>query len=439
MLDKKFSKFLIIWSGQLISTIGSGITAFALGVFAFQSTQTATSYALITLFTFLPAFLLRPFGGVLADRFDRKLLIIIGDFGSALGLLFILFFMIFGDIKLWYIYTGVSISSIFMGIQNPAFKASVTDFLPEKSYTKASGLVQLAQTAQFLISPIVSGLLLSLFNIKIILIIDILTFLYANLTILIAKRGMPVSEKVIKKYQFLKDMKEGLTTITANKGIVWLILITSIILFYIGLLQSLFGPMILAFTNSKNLGITLTTCACGMLVSSLIIGIFGIKKNFILILSIALVFAGFAYTLIGLTVNLVFIIVSGFLFFFAIPYINSIIDLLIRKNISNEKQGRVWSFVSIFTYLGSILAYSLAGILADNIFNPLLIPDGLLSSTIGQIIGIGKGRGIGFMFIISGVTVIILGFIIYRIKKIRELDTSGSLIEKTIDMEVSES
>lgn len=432
--DKKFSKFLIFWSGQLISTIGSGITAFALGVFAFKTTQTATGYALITLFTFLPAFILRPFGGVLADRYDRKVLIIIGDFGSAIGLLFILFFIIFGDIKLWHIYAGVSISSIFMGIQNPSFKASVTDFLPEESYAKASGFVQLAQTAQFLISPIVAGLLLGLFDIKIILVIDIFTFLYANLTVLFAKKGIPASEKIIKKYQFIKDMKEGLTTITANKGIVWLIAITSIILFYIGILQSLFGPMILAFADSKSLGITLTVCACGMLLSSLIIGVFGIKKNFTLILSISLVFAGSAYSFIGLKANLLFIIISGFLFFFAVPYINSIIDLLIRKNISNEKQGRVWSMISVITYIGAVSAYCFAGILADNIFNPLLMSGGLLYSTIGQIIGTGNGRGIGFMFTISGVMVVILGLIIYRIKKIKELERSGSLIKEISEL-----
>lgn len=77
--DKAFRRFLIIWSGQMFSAIGSGLTAFALGVFVFQQTQSTMSYSFIILFSFLPSFLLLPFSGVLADRFDRKKMMIIGD------------------------------------------------------------------------------------------------------------------------------------------------------------------------------------------------------------------------------------------------------------------------------------------------------------------------------------------------------------------------
>jgi len=82
--NKNFKGFFIIWLGQLMSAIGSGLTAFALGVYVFQKTQSATSFSLIILFSFLPSFILHPFGGVLADRFDRKNMMIIGDLGATL-------------------------------------------------------------------------------------------------------------------------------------------------------------------------------------------------------------------------------------------------------------------------------------------------------------------------------------------------------------------
>ncbi|MCM1564605.1 MAG: MFS transporter, partial [Dehalobacter sp.] len=160
--DKSYKRFLIIWLGQLMSAIGSGLTAFALGVFVFQKTQSATNFSLIILFAFLPTFILLPFGGVMADRFDRKKMMIIGDAGAITGLLFILLVMISGSIEIWHIYVGVALSSVFAAIQNPSYKAVVTDLVSEEMYSRASGLIQLAGSAQYLISPVIAGFLMSI-------------------------------------------------------------------------------------------------------------------------------------------------------------------------------------------------------------------------------------------------------------------------------------
>ena len=132
--ENSFGRFLNIWTRQLISSIGSGLNAFSLGVYAFEKTQSATVYSLIILFAFLPSYLLKPIGGTFSDRLDRRLLIIIGDLGSALGLAFILL-MLFASIhEMWVIYLGVAASSVFVALQNPAYKASVTDLLDEETY-----------------------------------------------------------------------------------------------------------------------------------------------------------------------------------------------------------------------------------------------------------------------------------------------------------------
>ncbi len=95
---------------------------------------------------------------------------------------------------------------------------------------------------------------------------------------------------------------------------------------------------------------------------------------------------------------------------------------MIRQNISNEKQGRAWSLISFITYFGAIIAYGIAGFLADKIFNPLFMPGGALALSLGHIFGMGPGRGIAFIFFISGVVVTFLSIIIYRSKSIRQLD-----------------
>lgn len=421
-LDNNYSKFLIVWGGQMVSAIGSGLTAFALGVYAFQSTGTATSYAMMILFAFLPSFLLNPIGGVLADRFDRRLLIIIGDLGAATGLAFILAMMVFGTIALWQIYLGVAFSSVFVAVHTPAYKASVSDLVPPELYTKASGLAQLSGAAQFLIAPLVAGILMSYMDIKYILVIDIFTFLFAITAVSVVRRKTSAFVEKSDKQQFLDELREGISATIAHRGVLSLIGITALILFYIGLLQTLFGPMVLSFTDAKTLGFALSACAIGMLVSSFFIGVFGQKKNQVAMLALCLGLMGIFFALMGISTNIVLIVIPGFLFFCTIPFVNTSIEVLIRNNIENAVQGRVWSFVSVITYLGSILAYLSAGFLADRVFNPLLQTNGALADSFGQLVGIGPGRGIAFMFFCSGLCVTLLSVLVFRSRKIRALE-----------------
>jgi len=419
--DKTFKRFIIIWVGQLLSAVGSGLTAFALGVFVFQKTHSATSFSLIILFSFLPSFILLPFGGVLADRLDRKKMIIWGDMGAIIGLLFILLLMLSGNMESWQIYIGVAISSVFAAVRNPAYKAAVSDLVSEEFYSQASGLIQLAGSAQYLVSPIIAGFLISVFDIKLVLIIDIITFLVAALAVFIVKKqdAAPIKHK---KHEFFAEMVDSFRYLLSQKGVLFLVLLTSAVCFFVGLLQALFGPMMLTLTSSKTLGIALSVMASGMFVSSLLVGIFGFRQNMVFILSLFLALAGLFYALIGLFTKVALIIIFGFLFFSALPFVNASLEVLIRKNINNKSQGRVWSFISIISQTGYILAFGSAGFLADNLFNPLFYPDGALVQTIGQIIGTGQGRGIGFIFILSGLLVSSLALIIGRDKKIRALD-----------------
>jgi len=276
--DKTFKRFIIIWVGQLLSAVGSGLTAFALGVFVFQKTHSATSFSLIILFSFLPSFILLPFGGVLADRLDRKKMIIWGDMGAIIGLLFILLLMLSGNMESWQIYIGVAISSVFAAVRNPAYKAAVSDLVSEEFYSQASGLIQLAGSAQYLVSPIIAGFLISVFDIKLVLIIDIITFLVAALAVFIVKKqdAAPIKHK---KHEFFAEMVDSFRYLLSQKGVLFLVLLTSAVCFFVGLLQALFGPMMLTLTSSKTLGIALSVMASGMFVSSLLVGIFGFRQR----------------------------------------------------------------------------------------------------------------------------------------------------------------
>ena len=421
-IDHSSLRFIIIWIGQLISSIGSGLTAFALGAYVFQLTGSATIYSLILLSSFLPSLLLKPIGGTLADRMNRKKLMIIGDFGSIIGIIFIIAMMFMGIKNLWVIYFGTIISSIFFALQNPAYKASVTDLIEKEFYTKASGLLQLAESAKYLISPVIAGFLLRIIDIKEILMIDAATFLIAIFTVFLIKPNFTEKNQIVITKNFMHDFMEGFRYLSNKKEIMLLISIISLVTFFIGLLQALLGPMILSFTNPQIFGISLTISTTGMLLGSVFIGIFGKYSNKIRLLSVNLMLNGLFFALIGVSANIIIITLFGFLFFLAVPLVNTSLDVLVRSHVSNDMQGRIWSMVSLISQLGMAISFGIAGYLADHIFNPLLQPNGLLASSVGMLIGVGNGRGIGLILIISGILVATLAIVIAKLKILKELE-----------------
>jgi MFS family permease len=140
--DKSLGKFLLLWSGELVSAIGSGLTSFGLAVYVYKQTGMASAVALVTLLAFMPSLLLSAAAGVLADRCDRRLLMIMGDTLYAVGVAFILYCMLYGEVQLWQICIGVTMSSVFSSLLEPAYKATITDLLIKEQYTRASGLIQ---------------------------------------------------------------------------------------------------------------------------------------------------------------------------------------------------------------------------------------------------------------------------------------------------------
>lgn len=417
-----YSRFLFIWFGQFISIIGTGLTIFSLGIYVYQQTNTASSYVFILMCAFLPPLLLKPYGGILADRYDRRSMMVMGDMGATLGLLFIFVMMVRGNIELWHIYLGIAASALFSAFQEPAYKALVTDMLPESQYAKASGLMQLASSAQYLISPFLAGLLLTMVDIKLIFLIDITTLLISSSIVLWIRRSIGGKTTVQPEKDTMAEFREGIGEFSGNKGVVDLVITTMLVLFFVGLLQSLFIPMLLNLTSVKTVGISQSICASGILLGSLSIGLFGSKNRHVRTLSVSLLMSGIFFALLGFSTNIVFITLAGFLFFATLPFINTSIEVLIRKNIDNRKQGRVWSIISMVTYLGSVAAFAVAGFLADKVFDPLLSANGLLAETVGFITGVGEGRGIAFMFIISGSMISMVALLIWQNRRIRKLE-----------------
>ena len=399
-------KFILLWAGELISSIGGGLTSFGLGVYIFQQTGSAANMALITLLGFLPTLLLSVPAGALADRYDRRLLMMIGDGCSALGIVFILVCMMNGGATLAQICIGVLISSVFSALLEPAFRATITDLLTREEFSRASGLVSLAGSARYLFSPILAGFLLTVSDVKLLLVIDICTFFLTVISAAVVRKS--IGKKTAEKKEGLLDsIRDGWRILRSERGVLLLVLVSSAITLFMGMFQILAEPMVLSFSDEKTLGITETICASGMLVSGLILGMRGIKRNFTGIMSMSLATAGIMMIGFGLFENICTICISGFLFFAALPFANNCLDYLTRTHIPDDVQGRVWGLIGFLSQFGYVITYAVSGVAAD---------------ALGQWTSMGVGRGSAMVIQAAGGMMAAIAVSMLFIRSIRGLE-----------------
>jgi len=415
-------KFKVLLVGVFISSIGSGLTDFGLAIYILNRTGSVSATGVFAVCAFLPAILLAPVGGVLADRYDRRLMMILGELFSGLALLICLVAVLSSHPSLVAICVGVGISSVFSALTEPAFKATITDLLSAADFARAGGMVQLAGSAKLLIAPAVAGLLLQVTPVSSLIILDMLTFFTTVLIIAFVRKGLVSRKRAVANLDFISEMSDGITAIRSKKGIMTMIAIMTITTFCLGFVQMLSKPLVLAIAGERELGILTTVIAMGMMAGSLIISIIKHPKSYVQMLSLGLLGCGVFFALIGISENLVLIAGFGFMMFAFMPAIQIGAEVLIRANLDNTVQGRAFGLIGLVTQMGYILAFIAAGILSDLIFEPFMLGSSKLAIQIGEIIGYGVGRGNALLIIITGIGLLVAGIVTARLKSVRTLE-----------------
>lgn len=403
MLDLlKKRKFLIFFLASLIASISSGMTAFGLGVHVYKFTDSAFIKSTLTLSAFLPSIFFTPLAGILADRLDRRKLMIAGDGLSIIGLGLILYGLTRPGRVIAYLLAGSFISSSFASLVEPAFKASVSDLVDQKDYIRASGLFQLAGAARFIVSPILAVAIIDHWGIYLVIILDVLSLATTIMALLYVSRDLtgPVSNH---SFSYKSDLLQVWATIQANPLIRLLVIFSLILTFMMGSIQELSTSLILSFTSEDQLSLLLSLSSLALILSSLYIGMKGFKADKLKLLPQFSLVCGLAMIGFGLRPYFATMMLSAFLFFACLPFLNAICDYYIRVEVVNDFQGRVFGLLTSLSQIGYALAYASAGLAADFVFEPLFIKNDQSLSLVKQIVGSGKGRGIGFYLVMLGI------------------------------------
>jgi DHA3 family macrolide efflux protein-like MFS transporter len=421
--------FWIIWGGQFVSMLGSGLTSFGLGVWIYDQTGQATPFALTALFSTLPALILMPIGGAIADRYSRRMLMILSDTGSAIITALAAVLLIFGDLQVWHIYLLAFFASVFGAFQEPAYSASITMLVPKKDLARASGIMQMGQAGSAILTPILAGGLYALIGLKGVIIIDAVTYFFAIGALFIVRIPQPkrISAEpgaVGEKQSLLTDAAFGWKYLRALPGLFGLLVYFASVNFFLNFSSVLSGPLVLSYGSATDLGIVQMVSGAAMLTGSLIMSAWGgPKKRKIptLIGFIALAVTGLLIS--GLRANTWLISAGNILLLVFIPFASALSQAVFQTKVPPGVQGRVFSIRSMISRSMMPIAFLLSGPLADRIFNPLMAEGGALASTfLGRILGTGPGRGIGLLMIVSCLFMWTTSLMAYANPRIRNLE-----------------
>lgn len=425
---KNMRTFLLIWVGQLVSVIGSGLTGFGLSVWIFEQTGEATPIALNALFYNLPRVLLSPFAGSIADRQNRRWIMVLADTGAALSTAAVAVLLFTGRLEIWHLYLSTAVSSAFSTFQEPAYRASVTMLVPKKDFVRAGGIQQIGSAAQSILTPILAGILYVAIDLRGVILIDFATFFFAIGALLFVQIPQPRLttdiEQEGKKPSMLRDAAYGLRYLRDRPGLLGLLLYYAAVNFFLSLSGVLTAPLILSFGTPADMGLVQMSGGIAMLAGGLLMSAWGgPRKKYIPWVIAAIAMNSFGYLLFGLRPSTGMAAAASFVVLFFIPISAALSQAVWQKKVAPDVQGRVFAIRAMIAYSIIPLSNLSAGPLADRIFEPLMAVDGVLGkSWIGGLIGAGPGRGIALVYIASAVFLWLISLAAISSPRIRDLE-----------------
>lgn len=424
-LGSSMRTFVIVLLGQLVSHLGSALTQFSLSVWSYQQTGSTTSSALVLLSGALPEILLTPFAGSLADRRNRRLILLWSSLGAGACVTVLAWVLYAHPSELRYVYLAVAGSSFFVALQPPAFVASVASMLPSKQLGRANSLIMLGTAGAPILAPFLAGQLLGSIGLSGVVMLDLVSFLVAAATFFFVSFGQvtPAQGSSFTPGVMLADLRLGVSYVMARPGLLGLLLFSIVLNFNTGMVQALITPVVLSFTTASVLGRVMSLGGIGALVGGLLMSLWGGPRRRIRGVLIFSLLQAVALCASGLRPSVPLITASAFLFLMLYTALAATYHALWQIKVGAEVQGRVFAVRTLVGLAFTPLAYGIAGPLADHVFEPLLLPDGVLASTAGLIFGVGHGRGAALLLSLVGLSaglVALAGLLHPRLRRLED-------------------
>ncbi len=404
---KGMGTFTAIWAGQMLSMLGTGMTHFALTIWAWQLTGRATALALVGVCAFGPVVLISPLAGAIVDRANRKLLMILSDVAAGLATAAVLALYLTGRLEIWHLYVAAAFAGTFGAFQFPAYSATISVLVNKSQYARASGMMSLAGSISGVLAPIGAGVLLGPIGIGGIMAIDLATMLTAILILVFAPipQPPPSPEGIAGRGNLFREAGFGFRYIFARPGLLGLLVVFLFFNVNTNFGFTVLSPMVLARTGNNEivLGGVRSAAAIGSVLGGLLLSLWGGPKRRVYGVIFGCALGGLlGQVLLGLGRSLPVWAVTGFLGAMVFPTVNASSQAIWQSKVPPDLQGRVFSVRLMIAQIGAPLSMLLAGPLADHVFEPAMRDGGALTSALGPVLGTGPGAGMALMLVLGG-------------------------------------
>jgi MFS family permease len=416
--------FFLIWSGQVVSLLGSSLGSFALGVWVYERTGSVTRFSLMALAAGVATLLVTPLAGSLADRLDRRRLLLACDAASGLITLLLALAFVTGRLALWHVYPIVMGLVCCGTVQALTLTASVSVLVPAEHLARVSGIAQATAAVTQIVGPLLAGILVGRIGYPGIFLMDSATFFFAAATLFLARiPRLPASDAPATRPSVWRDARLGWRYIRERPGLFSLLLLFAAASLSLGFVQILLTPLILSFGTAADLGRVSAVGATGALLGGVTLAVWGGPRRRVLGILLGLLAQGLLLFVAGLRPQVGLIAFAAFAFLFASPILNGCNQAIWQSKTALDVQGRVFAVRTLAGSLSLPLAAMVAGPLADRFFEPLLAASGPLAGSAGRLLGTGPGRGIGLLFLVLGAILVITTLLISADRRLRWVES----------------
>ncbi len=420
------SGFVLVWIGQIVSVLATQMSLFALTIWVFEKTGSATALGLIQVSFITPMLIITPIAGVLVDRHNRKLMMMVSDLVAGLATVSILLLQFFGVLEVWHLYVAAIFQGLGSAFQWPAYSAAISTMIPKEQYGRANGLMSLIGAGPGVIAPLLAGALLPIIGLTGILSLDVVTFILAVSILVWIHVPQPArtAEGTQSQGNILKDAAFGFRYIFARPSLLGLQLVFFFGNLCVGIALTVLAPMILLRTgnDSVSLGIAQSAGAIGGVVGGVAMSVWGgFKRKVHGVLAGWIVSSSFL-ALVGLGTRVPVWAALMVLSTMLVPLINGSNQAIWQTKVAPDLQGRVFSARRLIAWLTNPLSPLIAGTLADFVLEPAMQPSASLAGVFGSLVTPGPGAGMGLLIFFSSLGGILAGLAGYFIYPIRHAD-----------------
>lgn len=420
--------FTIIWIGQIVSVLASSMSQFALTIFMFNETGSALAMGTMQVFFITPFLLISPLAGVWVDRYNRKMMMMVSDVGAGIATILILILQAMGILEYWHLYGASIIYGLGMAFQWPAYSAAISSMVSKEQLGRANGMMSLVEAGPQVIAPILAGALLPVITLTGILLLDVVTFLFAIGALMFVHIPQPARTEEGMKSQsggILSEAAYGFKYIFARPSLLGLQLTFFIGNLFAGIGFTVLAPMVLTRSgaNSLEFGTVQTAGAIAAVAGGVLMSAWGGFKRRVHGVLLGWIVSGIGMAIIGFTGGLPIWITGVAICAIAGPLVNASNQAIWQSKVSSDLQGRVFSARRLIAWLTNPISPLIGGALADFVLEPAAIAGTGLPRAFSWLVGTGAGSGMGLLLVICGAFSALVGVAGYFVYSIRNAET----------------